>query len=182
MVLLNSSSCNFDWKPSDFKFTSIQKEQNSLYNSKGINGLIVMFLCNHCPYVKAIENKISTETKKIKELNVNALAIMSNDQSLYEEDSNLGLQDQIKRAKFEFPYTVDSSQKIGRSFNAQCTPEFYYFNNSLKLKYRGRLDSHGKDPSMGEPELYYAIEEIISKGYCSNPQYPSIGCSIKWKN
>ena len=182
MVLLNSSSCNFDWKPKDFRFKSLQDEQNSLYNLKGINGILVMFICSHCPYVKNIENKISNETKRIKELGVNSLAIMSNDQSIYEEDSNEGLLEQIARAKFEFPYIVDISQELGKSFDAQCTPEFYYFNKSMKLKYRGRLDSNAKASSMGNPELYYAIEEIISKGYCSSRQYPSIGCSIKWKD
>ena len=182
MVLLNSSSCNFDWQPKDFNFISIQNEHNSLYKAKGINGLLVMFICNHCPYVRSIENKISDQTKKIKELGVNSIGIMSNDQSLYDEDSDEGLNNQIVRANFDFPYIVDHSQNIGKSFNAQCTPDFYYFNYEMKLKYRGRLDSNSKDTTMGEPELYYAIEEIISKGYCSIRQYPSMGCSIKWKN
>ena len=104
MVLLNSSTCNFDWKPKNFNFTSLQEQQGSLYNSSGINGILVMFICNHCPYVKAIEEKISIETERIKKLNVNSIAIMSNDQSLYIEDSDEGLREQIKRAKFNFPY------------------------------------------------------------------------------
>jgi len=107
---------------------------------------------------------------------------MSNDQNLYEEDQNKFLLEQISRAKFEFDYIVDSSQSIARTFDAKCTPEFYYFNTNKKLKYRGRLDSNGKDPSMGNPELYSAVEESITKGYCSSQQYPSMGCSIKWKN
>ena len=182
MVLLNSSTCNFDWKPKNFNFKSIQEQQGSFYNSSGINGILVMFICNHCPYVKAIEEKISIETDRIKKLNVNSIAIMSNDQSSYIEDSDDGLREQIKRANFNFPYIVDSTQELGKMFEARCTPEFYYFNNLTKLKYRGRLDSDGKNSSMGKPELYYAIEETISKGYCSTRQYPSIGCSIKWKN
>ncbi len=182
MVLLNSSRCNLDWKPKNFNFISLQNDNNSLYNINGINGLLVMFICNHCPYVLAIENKISQETKRIKKLGVNSIAIMSNDQSLNLEDSDEGLKQQIERTNFDFPYIVDTSQEIGRSFDAQCTPEFYYFDKSMALKYRGRLDSHGKEPSMGDPELYYAIEETISRGYCSIRQYPSIGCSIKWKN
>ncbi len=182
MVLLNSSSCNLNWQPQDFNFTSLQKDQNSLYNLKGTNGVLVMFICNHCPYVRHIENKISQETKRIKKIGVNSIAVMSNDQSLYKEDSDKDLINQIERAKFEFPYIVDISQEIGKSFDAKCTPEFYYFNKKMELKYRGRLDSNGKDSSMGAPELYYAIEETISKGYCSFRQYPSMGCSIKWKN
>ena len=182
MVLLNSSSCNLNWKPKDFNFTSLQNDKDSLFNIRGINGLLVMFICNHCPYVRSIENKISKESKRIKKLGVNSLAIMSNDQLSYNEDSDEGLNQQIERAQFEFPYIVDSSQEIGKLFDAQCTPEFYYFDHSMKLKYRGRLDSHGKETSMGDPELYYAIEETISKGYCSSRQYPSMGCSIKWKS
>ena len=182
MVLLNSSTCNFDWKPDNFNFTSLQEEQNSLYNLLGNNGILVMFICNHCPYVKSIEEKISKETDRIKKLGVNSIAIMSNDQSSNIEDSDDGLRKQIKRANFNFPYFVDSTQEVAKLFEAQCTPEFYYFNNLIKLKYRGRLDSDGKKSSMGKPELYYAIEETISKGYCSTRQYPSMGCSIKWKN
>jgi hypothetical protein len=107
---------------------------------------------------------------------------MSNDQDLYDEDKSFYLFEQISRANFYFPYILDSSQEIGRSFGAQCTPEFYFFNKNLELNYRGRLDSNGKEPEMGNPDLYYAIEEVISKGYCSTKQYPTIGCSIKWKN
>ena len=182
MVLLNSSTCNFDWKPDNFNFTSLQEEQNSLYDLSGINGILVMFICNHCPYVKSIEEKISIETIRIKKLGVNSIAIMSNDLSSYIEDSDNGLREQIKRANFNFPYVLDTTQELGKLFKAQCTPEFYYFNNLIELKYRGRLDSDGKKSSMGKPELYYAIEETISKGYCSTRQYPSMGCSIKWKN
>jgi hypothetical protein len=123
MVLLNSSICNFDWKPKNFNFTSLQEHQSSLYNSLGINGILVMFICNHCPYVKAIEEKISIETDRIKNLNVNSIAIMSNDQSSYIEDSDDGLREQIKRANFNFPYVVDSTQELGKMFEAQCTPE-----------------------------------------------------------
>ena len=181
MVLLNSSTCNFDWQPKNFDFISLQGHKNNLYKSKGLNGLLVMFICNHCPYVKSIEKKISYETKRLHKIDVNSLAIMSNDQSSYFDDEDDGLKDQIKRSNFDFPYIVDHDQSIGKSFEAQCTPEFYYFNQEMKLKYRGRLDSNAKDPEMGDPELYYAVEEVISKGYCSSRQYPSMGCSIKWK-
>ena len=182
MVLLNSSSCNFDWKPDNFEFTSVKGVKNSFYNISGLNGILVMFICNHCPYVKSIENKIAIETSRLKEINVNALAIMSNDQSAYPEDNNFNLLKQISRANFDFEYLVDSDQSIAKNFNALCTPEFYFFDKDIKLQYRGRLDSNGKDPEMGEPVLYYAIEEVIAKGYCSSQQSPSMGCSIKWKS
>ena len=182
MVLLNSSSCNFGWKPDNFEFTSLKGLKSTFYEMAGINGILVIFICNHCPYVKSIEKKITIETNRLKELSVNSLAIMSNDQSAYPEDSNHNLLEQMLRANFNFEYIVDSDQLIARNFEALCTPEFYYFDKDFKLHYRGRLDSNGKDPKMGMPELYYAVEEVISKGYCSPQQSPSMGCSIKWKN
>ncbi len=182
MVLLNSSSCNFDWKPDNFPFSNLDGEKRFFYKIFGENGLLVMFICNHCPYVRAIENKISIETKRLKDLNVNSIAFMPNDQNAYVEDQDKFLLDQISRAKFNFEYVIDDTQSIAKSFEAQCTPEFYYFSIDKKLKYRGRLDSNGKDPEMGKPELYSAVEESIAKGYCSSQQYPSIGCSIKWKS
>ena len=182
MVLLNSSSCKFGWKPENFEFTSLKGDKNSLYNMSGLNGILIMFICNHCPYVRSIEKKIAIETSRLKEIKVNSLAIMSNDQSAYPEDSNTNLLEQISRANFDFEYLVDSDQSIAKNFDALCTPEFYFFDKDLKLQYRGRLDSNGKDPEMGEPELYYAIEEVIAKGYCSSQQSPSMGCSIKWKS
>ena len=182
MVLLNSSSCKFGWKPENFEFTSLKGDKNSLYNMSGLNGILIMFICNHCPYVRSIEKKIAIETARLKEIKVNSLAIMSNDQSSYTEDSNSNLLEQISRANFDFEYIVDKDQSIAKNFDALCTPEFYFFDKDLKLQYRGRLDSNGKDPEMGEPELYYAIEEVIAKGYCSSQQSPSMGCSIKWKS
>ena len=182
MVLLNSSSCNFGWKPENFEFISLKGNKNSLYNISGFNGILIMFICNHCPYVRSIEKKIAIETSRLKEIKVNSLAIMSNDQSAYPEDSNSNLLEQISRANFDFEYIVDKDQSIAKNFDALCTPEFYFFDKDFKLQYRGRLDSNGKDPEMGEPELYYAIEEVISKGYCSSQQSPSMGCSIKWKS
>ena len=182
MVLLNSSSCKFGWKPENFEFTSLKGNKNSLYNMSGLNGILIMFICNHCPYVRSIEKKIAIESSRLKEIKVNSLAIMSNDQSAYPEDSNTNLLEQISRANFDFEYLVDNDQTIAKNFEALCTPEFYFFDKDLKLQYRGRLDSNGKDPEMGEPELYYAIEEVIAKGYCSSQQSPSMGCSIKWKS
>ena len=179
---INSSRCNLDWIPNNFEYLSLQGTKSTFDNSFGQNGLLLMFICNHCPYVKSIESKISSETVRLRSLGVNSLAIMANDQGSYSDDSDINLLSQIQTAKFEFPYAVDKNQSIAKNFDAQCTPEFYYFNIEKKLKYRGRLDSNGKNPEMGEPELYNAVEEIIAKGYSSAEQYPSVGCSIKWKN
>ena len=179
---VNAPNDNLDVLAPSFNLKNIDDEMLSLNNAKGLNGTVIVFICNHCPYVRSIETKIATETQRLKVLNVNSIAFMSNDQNSYEEDHNKFLLEQISRAKFEFEYIVDATQSIAKTFDAQCTPEFYYFSNDKKLKYRGRLDSNGKDPSMGKPELYSAVEEIIAKGYCSSQQYPSMGCSIKWKN
>ena len=178
----SSAVCDFGWKAPQFNLPSTKGSDFSLQSAKGENGTLIMFICNHCPYVRSIENKISIETQRLKDINVNSIAFMSNDQSAYEEDHDQFLLKQISRAKFKFDYIVDNTQSIAKSFDAQCTPEFFYFNNEKKLKYRGRLDSNGKSPSMGDPELYSAVEECIAKGYCSNQQYPSMGCSIKWKS
>ena len=182
MVALTTPICEFGWKAPDFNLPGVDGKSYSLSEIKGINGTLVMFICNHCPYVRSIEDKISNETHRLREINVNSIAFMSNDQNAYEEDHDQFLLEQISRAKFKFDYIIDYSQSIAKSFDAKCTPEFYYFNKEKKLKYRGRLDSNGKNPSMGHPELYSAVEESIAKGYCSSQQYPSIGCSIKWKS
>ena len=179
---VNAPNDNLDVLAPSFNLKNINDEIVSLDNAKGVSGTVIVFICNHCPYVRSIENKIARETKRLKGFNINSIAFMSNDQNAYEEDHNKFLLEQISRAKFEFDYNLDASQTIAKTFNAQCTPEFYYFNNDKKLKYRGRLDSNGKDPSMGKAELYSAVEEIITKGYCSSQQYPSMGCSIKWKD
>ena len=140
MVLLNSSSCKFGWKPENFEFTSLKGDKNSLYNMSGLNGILIMFICNHCPYVRSIEKKIAIETARLKEIKVNSLAIMSNDQSSYPEDSNSNLLKQISRANFNFEYIVDKDQSIAKNFDALCTQEFYFLDKDLKLQYRGRLD------------------------------------------
>ena len=135
MVLLNSSSCNFDWQPTNFQFINLNEKKGSFYESFGANGLLVMFICNHCPYVRSIESKIASETKKLKDLKVNSIAFMSNDQNSYEEDHNKFLLEQISRAKFEFEYIVDTSQSIAKTFEAQCTPEFFYFNKDKRCSW-----------------------------------------------
>ena len=182
MALTKTPICNFGEKAKDFNLKSTENKKISLNDVVGKNGTLVMFICNHCPYVRSIEKKIATEAQRLKILNVNSVAFMPNDQNAYKEDHNEFLLEQIYRANFKFDYVVDETQSIAKLFDAKCTPEFYYFNSYKKLKYRGRLDSNGKKSAMGNPELYSAVEEIIVKGYCSSQQHPSMGCSIKWKN
>ena len=128
-----------------------------------------------------LKKKIKYETDKLKDIGVNSIAIMSNDQDHYEEDSNLNLRKQLSRTHFNFPYLLDLDQNIAQLFNALCTPDFFGFNSLATLQYRGRLDSLGKDAEMGNRELYDSMKDIAENNYTNKPQFPSMGCSIKWK-
>jgi hypothetical protein len=178
---INSASCKFNWIPKNFLLKDINDNEVSFYDSFGENGLVVMFLCNHCPYVKSIEKKIKYETDMLLSIGINLLAIMSNDQDLYSEDSHINLREQVSKNNFSFPYLIDSDQSIAKYFNALCTPDFFGFNSEKSLQYRGRLDSFGKDEKIGKRELFYAMNEIAEKKYTNYDQFPSMGCSIKWK-
>ncbi|MAV82955.1 MAG: thioredoxin family protein [Pelagibacteraceae bacterium] len=178
---ISSASCNFNWKPTNFSLSDLEDNEVNFYDSFGQNGLLVMFICNHCPYVNSIEKKIKYETDMLFDLGINSLAIMSNDQNEYLEDSLENLRIQSNKNNFKFPYLIDKEQLIAKNFKALCTPDFFGFNSDKTLQYRGRLDSLGRDPEIGERELYLAMSEIGEKKYTSNPQFPSMGCSIKWK-
>ena len=178
---ISSASCNFNWKPKDFHLYDLNEKRISFYESFGKKGLVVLFICNHCPYVQSIEKKIKYETDKLKDIGVNSIAIMSNDQDHYEEDSNLNLRKQLSRTHFNFPYLLDLDQNIAQLFNALCTPDFFGFNSLATLQYRGRLDSLGKDAEMGNRELYDSMKDIAENNYTNKPQFPSMGCSIRWK-
>ena len=182
-MVIESKVCNFDWEAIDFKLKSIDEKYYSLDNLKGPNGTLIMFICNHCPYVKAISNKISYETIELNKIGINSIAIMSNDVDEYPEDSFNNMKIFSKKNNFQFPYLLDESQDIAKKYNAQCTPDFFGFNKNLFLQYRGRLDSSGKniDTNNLERELYNAMKEISLTDKGPRKQIPSIGCSIKWK-
>ena len=130
MVLLNSSTCNFDWKPKDFNFTSLQEQQSSFYNSSGINGILVMFICNHCPYVKAVIEDIVQDCKKLELNGIKSVAICSNDVLNYPEDSFDKMINFAKENHFNFPYLIDETQQIAKAYDAVCTPDFFGFNSN----------------------------------------------------
>ena len=180
-MLISSASCNFNWKPSDFYLLDINDIQYNFYDCFGENGLVVLFICNHCPYVQSIEKKIKYETDMLRDIGVESIAIMSNDQNHYEQDSNLNLKKQSNKNNFKFPYLIDSDQSIAKMFKALCTPDFFGFNSKYTLQYRGRLDSLGKNSKMGNRELYMSMKDISENDYTNNVQFPSMGCSIKWK-
>ncbi len=178
---ISSASCNFNWIPDNFSLFSIEGNKINFYDSFGSKGLLVFFICNHCPYVKSIEKKIKYETDMLMDIGINSLAIMSNDQTQYSEDSNTCLRHQKNKNNFKFEYLVDAEQIVAKNFNAVCTPDFYGFNSDKSLQYRGRLDSMGKSLQMGNRELFDSMKEISEKQYTTKDQFSSMGCSIKWK-
>ncbi len=144
---------------------------------------LVMFICNHCPYVKAILTKLIKEGQKLSKADIPVFAICSNDSEEYPEDSFENMKLIAARYKFPFPYLRDETQKVAKDYGAVCTPDFFGFNSHKILKYRGRLDDSGKKYKLGgKSELTEAMIEIAQTGTYEKPQIPSIGCSIKWKN
>jgi hypothetical protein len=141
-----------------------------------------MFICNHCPYVKAVIDKIVADARELAALGVGSIAIMSNDPAEYPEDSFENMKSEAVRRGFPFPYVLDATQEVARAYDAVCTPDFFGFNAASELQYRGRLDDSGRSPKPGgKRELFEAMAEIARTGKGPAVQNPSIGCSIKWK-
>ncbi|MBT68278.1 MAG: thioredoxin family protein [Thiotrichales bacterium] len=140
-----------------------------------------MFICNHCPYVKSIINRIIRDTSELKRLGVNSVGIMSNDPNDYEEDSFENMKKIASDLNFPFPYLIDETQEVARSYGAVCTPDFFGYNNNLGLQYRGRLDESRKESvTDAKRELFEAMSTIANTGKGPVDQIPSMGCSIKW--
>ena len=175
--------CDFGQKAHDFKLKSTDNKILSLEDIKGENGTLIMFICNHCPYVKAVTKDIAEDTKKLKDLGINTVAICANDAENYPEDSFENMIEFAKKHQFSFPYLVDETQEIARTYDAVCTPDFFGYNESLELQYRGRLDATRMSATSDdlEPELLNAMIEVAKTGKGPAEQNPSVGCSIKWK-
>ena len=182
MVALTTPKVEIGWKAKDFNLLSIDGNYYNLEKVKEKNGLVVAFICNHCPYVKAIASKIAKEADELDRLGVGFVAINSNDTVMYPEDSYERMQIFAQQHNFRFPYLFDETQGIAKKYNAVCTPDFFGFNASLELQYRGRLDSAKMDimPNANR-ELFIAMSKIAETGEFKGKQIPSIGCSIKWK-
>jgi len=150
----------------------------------GEKGLLVMFICNHCPYVKAIRDRIVRDAGELKALGINTVAIMSNDPHEYEEDSFENMKKVAEDFGFDFPYLIDETQDIARAYGAVCTPDFFGYNADLKLQYRGRLDASRKDVADADVrrDLFEAMKLVAETGAGPVEQIPSMGCSIKWKD
>jgi peroxiredoxin len=174
---------NFGWKAPSFTLPGVDGKTYSLDELRGPNGTLVMFICNHCPYVKAVIERIVRDVDELRPLGVNAVAISSNDVAHYPEDSFDNMKRFAAAHKFSFPYLFDESQQAARAYDAVCTPDFFGFNADLELQYRGRLDASRKEaaPPDVRRDLFEAMKQIAETGQGPREQIPSIGCSIKWK-
>ena len=177
-----SSPAELGWKAQPFDLLGVDGRRHTLESVRGRNGLVVMFICNHCPYVKAVVDKIVRDARDLRAVEVGSVAIMTNDSADYPEDSFDNMKLFAERHGFGFPYLLDETQDIGRAYGAACTPDFFGFDSKLALAYRGRLDASGRSPDPAAPrELYDAMVEIARTGRGPAVQHPSIGCSIKWR-
>ena len=175
--------CDFGQKAHDFKLKSTDGKILSLADVKGENGTLIMFICNHCPYVKAVTKDIVEDCKKLKEIGINSVAICANDAEKYPEDSYENMIIFAKKHQFTFPYLNDETQEIAKTYDAVCTPDFFGYNKNLELQYRGRLrELKNLIPvKEGLSDLLKAMKQIAKTGNGPESQVPSAGCSIKWK-
>jgi peroxiredoxin len=184
MAVTPGSDRPLGWKAADFTLPATDGRSTSILSCAGPNGLVVAFICNHCPYVKASIGRFVADAAELKRLGVGTVAICSNDAVAYPQDSFDRMQEFARAHGFDFPYLHDESQEAARAYQAQCTPDFFGFNRDLELKYRGRLDRLRTETDSPEPvrrELLEAMRLVAETGRGPDQQLPSIGCSIKWK-
>ncbi len=182
MASLHPPVCDFGIKAPDFDLLGVDGKRYSLSNSAGKNGLLVMFISNHCPYVQAIRPRLVADMRELQQYGVNAIAIASNDVLTYEQDNFEQMQDVAKAFDFSFPYVWDETQAVARAYGAVCTPDFFGFNANLALQYRGRFDDSRREASVNSTrDLFNAMKLIAKTGQGPLEQIASIGCSIKWK-
>lgn len=182
MVALETPPVKTGWKAPAFRLKGTDGRFYTPNGAKGPKGLVVMFICNHCPFVRAVADKITRDMKELAALGIGSIAVMSNDVETYPDDSfeNMG---KFKVAHdFPFPYVIDETQEVARAYDAVCTPDFFGFDKDLKLLYRGRLDSSGMQQTEGNRrELFEAMKQVAESGTAPAEQHPGIGCSIKWR-
>ena len=182
MVLTKTPICNFGEKPHSFELKDVSEKTHNFKDLVGEKGTLIMFICNHCPYVKAVIKDIVCDADKLKNLNVNTVALMSNDTKNYPDDSFENMIKFSKINKFNFPYLFDETQEIAKKYGAVCTPDFFGYNGNLELQYRGRIRELKdlKPVSVGESDLLNAMKMIAETGKGPQNQIPSMGCNIKW--
>lgn len=183
-MAIETPLCNFGWKAVDFALDDTDGRQHTLDSLRGPNGLLLMFICNHCPYVKAIIDRLCRDARELQARGIGVAAIMSNDAAQYPEDSLDNMRRLAHELNFSFPYLYDATQEVAHRYDAVCTPDFFGFNRDLELQYRGRLDASGRGPATPEArrELFEAMREVAASGQGPREQTASIGCSIKWRD
>tara|TARA_B110000305_G_scaffold207517_1_gene239078 strand:- start:311 stop:868 length:558 start_codon:yes stop_codon:yes gene_type:complete len=184
MPALKTPTCDFGFNAKDFQLNSINNESISLNNIRGEAGTLIMFICNHCPYVKAVIKDVVEDSKNLEELGIKTVAISSNDVLSFPEDSFENMIKFSKEHKFSFHYLYDETQSVAKNYDAVCTPDFFGFNANLELQYRGRIRELKdlKPVGKGESDLYKAMKLISKTNKGPQKQIPSVGCSIKWIN
>jgi peroxiredoxin len=183
MALLQTPICEFGKKAIDFNLPGIDGKTWSLQQCLGKNGTLVMFICNHCPYVKAVQKLLVRDTTELLTLGINSVAIMPNDTTSYPDDSLDNMKKVAKQFNYPFPYLIDEAQETARAYGAVCTPDFFGYNRDLELQYRGRLDEStpGNSKPGARRELFEAMQLIAETGKGPQLQIASMGCSIKWR-
>lgn len=175
--------CDFGWQAPDFRLPATDGATYSLSDIAGPRGTLVMFICNHCPYVRAVEERIARDAADLQALGIGVAAICANDATTHPQDGLEGMAAQAERAGFAFPYLRDESQAVARAYGAVCTPDFFGLDAGRGLQYRGRLDASRAQagPSDLRRDLYLAMKQVSESGEGPRDQIASMGCSIKWK-
>lgn len=175
--------CDFGWKAVDARLPDISGKTMSIFENAGSRGLVVAFICNHCPYVRAVVDRMVCDANELRALGIGFVAICSNDAEAYPQDSFARMKEFAERHDFSFPYLHDEDQAVAMAYGAACTPDFFGFNSKMELQYRGRLDASRKEmgPADLRRDLFEAMKKVAETGSGPAEQVPSMGCSIKWK-
>lgn len=182
MASVNPPVCDFGWKAPDFSLPDADGRIWTLADIRGERGTLVMFICNHCPYVQSIRERLVSDVRELQAQGINTIAIQSNDIVAYPEDGPQRMREVAAEYGFCFPYVIDESQDVARAYGAVCTPDFFGFNADLALQYRGRFDASRKELAPeSSRDLYHAMARIAATGQGPREQIASIGCSLKWK-
>ncbi len=173
--------CDFGWKAPEFSLPDTDGKTWDLASLRGPRGLLIVFICNHCPYVKSIAAKLVRDGAALQEMGFGVAAICANDATSHPEDSYGKMGEFARRHGFTFPYLHDESQAVAKAYGAVCTPDFFGFNAHLELQYRGRLDASGASGADAPSELVPAMRRVATTGRGPAEQTACMGCSIKWK-
>jgi peroxiredoxin len=182
-MAVSAPVCDFGWRAPDFALPSTEGAMVSLSEVRGEKGTLVMFICNHCPYVLAVLDRIIRDARDLQRLGIGVAAICANDAAAYPDDSFERMKAMARERNFPFPYLHDETQAVARAYDAACTPDFFGFNAADELQYRGRLDASRREAAAADVrrDLFEAMRLVAETGRGPREQIPSIGCSIKWK-